>query len=344
METPVGQRAQAPAQLPSLPDDVGLNWRPLTPGDVPAWLTLRLAIESHDKTPEHTAEHELVTHFQGSWRDPEHDSIGGFDNTGKMRAYAWVEYRETDSGTLQPSLLGGVHPDDRGRSMGRVLLAWAEARARQLLAATSSTLPARLRVWLWDTQEDVKAIASHAGFSPIRWYTDMHRDLSEQLPDVELTDGVALVPYTADRDEDVRITHNESFVLDHWGSNPIKAEAWLVDISGAQDFRPYWSHVAVDTSTQQIVGYALSSVYKQDWPVQGFRDAWTNVIGVRREYRRRGIAAALLTASMRSFADAGMEYASLGVDTDNPTGAFGLYQNLGYATAESSLLYTKELG
>jgi hypothetical protein len=46
---------------------------------------------------------------------------------------------------------------------------------------------------------------------------------------------------------------------------------------------------------------------------------------------------------MRSFRDAGVEYAELDVDTDNPSGAHGLYAALGYELTHRSITYTIEL-
>ena len=65
--------------------------------------------------------------------------------------------------------------------------------------------------------------------------------------------------------------------------------------------------------------------------------------GVRREYRGRGIAQALLADAMRRFTDAGMDVASLDVDSENPTGALGLYTKMGYQAVNTSMAWDKEL-
>ena len=46
---------------------------------------------------------------------------------------------------------------------------------------------------------------------------------------------------------------------------------------------------------------------------------------------------------MRSFADAGLDAAGLGVDTDSPTGAFGLYESMGYRAAETTVMYANRI-
>lgn len=342
--TPMAERAQAPAELPPLPADVGLTWRPLTPDDVGSWLILVNTSEEFEGSGERTSAEQLSKIFQGTWRDPELDTIGGFDSDGSARAYALSDYRAVTSGTLAPSLQGTVHPDHRRRGIGTALLAWSESRARQQLAATDSVLPARLRIFLRDDQGSTgtKAIAERAGYRPIRWYFDMLRDLNQPLPDARLPDDLTVGPLAPDRYDDLRIVHNEHFAPDHWGSSPFTAELWQLAVVSGEGFRPEWSFLAIDPS-DRIAGYAISKVYEQDWTPNGYRDAWTNILGVRRDQRGRGVGAALLALSMQTFKDAGMEYATIGVDADNPTGALALYTKLGYTKRQSHVLYSKEL-
>ncbi|WP_053203916.1 GNAT family N-acetyltransferase [Jiangella muralis] len=340
---PLAVRAAAPAELPPLPADVGLTWRPLTPGDVPAWLALCEVVEDHDHANERSAESELTDRFKGAWRDPARDNVAGFDANGHVRAYTWVEFRPVTEGTQAPVLFGAVHPDYRQRGIGRALLAWSEARARQQLAAATVNLPARIRVYLDEPHTEARRLAEAAGFTPIRWYVDMRRDLGVDLPAGDVPGGLRIEPYSKERDDDIRVAHNESFARDHWGSSPIDAEAWALDVVGGEKFRPDWSFVAVEEGTGRVAGYLMSGAYDQDWEPQGFTEGWTDLVSVRREWRGRGLAGALLTAAMRAYAAGGMQYAGLDVDTDNPSGALGVYTRLGYERRQGSLLLTKEI-
>ncbi len=53
-------------------------------------------------------------------------------------------------------------------------------------------------------------------------------------------------------------------------------------------------------------------------------------ISTARAWRRRGVARALIAASLRELAARGMEEAALSVHTENPNGAFQLYESMGY--------------
>lgn len=342
-DQPLAVRAAAPAELPALPSAVGLTWRALTPADIPAWFALHQVVDDHDKASERVAESELVERFKGGWRDASRDSIAGFDADGNLRAYAWTEFRPVTEGTHAPVLFGAVHPEYRRRGIGRALVAWSEGRARQRLAAVDVELPARIRFYIDEHHTEARRLAEACGFAPKRWFVVMRRDLSAPLPAGDVPEGLRIEPYAKDRDEDVRVTHNEAFARDHWGSSPIDAEAWALDVVGGEKFRPDWSFMAVEASTGRVVGYLMSGAYDQDWEPQGYTEGWTDLVAVRREWRGRGVAGALLTAAMRVYAAGGMQYAGLDVDTDNPSGALGTYTRLGYAQLPGSLLLTKEI-
>jgi ribosomal protein S18 acetylase RimI-like enzyme len=82
----------------------------------------------------------------------------------------------------------------------------------------------------------------------------------------------------------------------------------------------------------------VAFAFQQDW-TDGVREGWTGLLGTRRAHRRRGVGRALLAASLRAFADAGMDAAGLDVDRENPSGALGLYERLGYAPRQVEVVY-----
>ena len=180
------------------------------------------------------------------------------------------------------------------------------------------------------------------GFTPLRWYVDMRRDLSTPLPEIPIPDDVVLAPYDPARQDEVRITHNEAFVPDHFGSSPVDPEAWQLDVIDNDKARLDWSFIVLHDD--QVIGYAFSAAYDQDWEPQGYTEGWTDLVAVRKEWRGRGIAGALLVAAMEKFREGGLEYAGLDVDTDNPSGALGTYTRLGYTREQGSVCYSKELG
>jgi len=99
----------------------------------------------------------------------------------------------------------------------------------------------------------------------------------------------------------------------------------------------------VPPGTPYVVGLHRAGRYEHDWESQGYSAGYTDLLGVRRAYRGRRIAVALLTHAMHVFARDGMQQAELDVDTDNPTGAPALYARLGYTKSEGSTMYAIEI-
>ena len=93
----------------------------------------------------------------------------------------------------------------------------------------------------------------------------------------------------------------------------------------------------------EVAGYLLSGRYEHDWPVIGYKAGYTDLLGVRRAWRGRRLARALLATVMAAYQADGMDFAELGVDTANQSGAHRLYEGLGYAVFHSSTLFSIEL-
>ena len=68
-------------------------------------------------------------------------------------------------------------------------------------------------------------------------------------------------------------------------------------------------------------------------------EGWIGVLGVRRPWRRRGLATALLYQSFRDIRERGKPRAVLGVDAANPTGATQLYESVGMRILNESRAY-----
>ncbi|MGY4642740.1 GNAT family N-acetyltransferase [Cellulomonas sp. URHB0016] len=337
--SPLAQRAAAPTELPHPSDAFGLHWRPLRRTDAEALTPLLNAVEEADGAPYRTAVPEVDERFDGDWHDPATDTLAGFDADGVPRAYASVSAPPGDVRVIRAFLDGGVHPQWRGRGVGRAVLTWSEGRGRQLLARSTAAVPGRIAVHVQESATATARLLAMRGFRPIRYYDDMRRPLSDPLPVAEPPAGVRLVPWSAALEERVRLAHNEAFA-DHWGSEPRTAEQWAQHRSM---FAQAWSTVAVEDATGEVAGYLMSGRYEQDWSVVGHSFGYVELLGVRPAWRRRGLAPSLLVAAMSAYRTDGMEYATLGVDSANQSGAHGLYERLGFERYHREVMYSIEL-
>ena len=333
-------------QAPAAP---ALTWRPLHPDLVPQWHRLTEVLVEADHGTEHLAPDDLADELAPDWIDLERDTVVALDEAGVARAFGVTQIRPGDVTLLRAHLWGGVDPQWRGRGIGRDLLARQESRAAEIVAARRAELgpqtPAQLWLFVDEGVEAAERLAARAGFEAGRYSWVMQRDLATPLPDAalpaaEVAAGLRLVPWSAELDEAIRLAHNEAFT-DHWGFQPWTEETWRQWESGHRDFRGDWSFVVLDGD--EVAGYALSAGYVNDWAAQGFTEGWTGKLGVRRPWRGRGLAKALLAASMAAFRDAGLQYAGLDVDSANPNGAVALYTGLGYTVRHRTVQYLKPL-
>ena len=257
-----------------------------------------------------------------------------------IRAYAQVNQPPGDARVVRAFLDGAVDPQWRGRGIGRQVLAWEEARGRQLLAASGKELPARLAVVHRRRAEATDRLLSRRRFTPVRYYAEMRRPLDMALPPVEAPDGLRIVPWSAELDEPVRLAHNEAFA-DHWGSEPRTAQEWA---QGRSMFAPTWSFAAVDDASGRgrrvpDVGAGSSTT----GPCTGYSAGYTDLLGVRRAWRGRGSRAPCSSRRCRRTGPTASTYAELAVDTANQSGAHRLYEGLGYVVYQRATMFSIEL-
>jgi ribosomal protein S18 acetylase RimI-like enzyme len=327
-----------------LPDAPALTWRPVTLDDAAPLQRLIDAIGAQDGSTETYTVEDVVDELDENQVDRGRDCVVGLDPQGTPTAFGLVRVPKGDVTALRAPCWGGVHPLARGRGIGRALLGWQLRRATGLVADRRAELgadvPAMAMVTVLEGAPDGARLCERAGLRATRWFTDLRRPLAGELPLVTLPAGLTLTAWTPELDEPLRLAHNEAF-LDHWGSQPWTPAMWLKWGSGHRNFRADWSFAVLDG--EQIAGYALSAAYDQEWDRLGFREGWTSRLGVRRPWRGRGVAKALLAASMRAFAAGGMASAGLDVDSENPTGAVALYEGLGYVLVHRTTTWTRPL-
>ncbi len=87
----------------------------------------------------------------------------------------------------------------------------------------------------------------------------------------------------------------------------------------------------------------VTTVPTEENEKHGRSRVYVSEVSVRRPWRRRGLARALLAGSLVAAREAGFTSASLGVDTDSPTGATALYESLGFIPDKTFTVYRKPL-
>lgn len=314
----------------------GLSLRALHSGDEAALLELALRIAKAEKTHWLPQASDLVEIFSSSKNPVAENSLVGFDADGVPRAYGHVS--KSPAGA-KAYAFGGVDPLWQRRGIGGAVLAWQEQLIVRRFAA-DGTLPPVARSYSDEGNVAHEALLTGAGYAVVRYFSEMIRPLAE-LPAVPSPVGIRIVDLTPDLTDAVRLAHNEAFA-DHWGSEPRDPQDWgfLMD---HEDLRADWCSVALDEATGEVAGYQISLHDPNRFAMSGRLEGYTELLGVRRAWRGRGIAPALLADAMARYAAAGMDHAALDVDTENPSGAHGLYASLGYTPSHRTMAWDKSL-
>jgi mycothiol synthase len=280
---------------------------------------------------------EIEDDLRHSWVDPAADTLLGITADGVAAAYGLVVLMPGKETLVRSILFGGVHPDFRGKGVGRQLMRWQEGRALQQLATVDLTLPGWIMLYADDRSQRTQRLALSSGFRPARYFTGLSRVLADPIPDLTLPAGVRIEPYRAEHSTAALEAKNAAF-RDHWGSQPMTVEQWE-SMLGLSVFRPELSFLAL--AGDEVVGFLTTEVNEDDWERQGYSSGYIPLVGVVREWRRKGVAPALLARAFAAFRDAGLERAALDVDSDNPTGALGLYTGMGFVPETRETAFSK---
>ena len=313
--------------------------RPLRPDDLGALADLLAAAEAVDDTGVHESPEDLAGWWLNDLVDLDRDTRVVCGEDGEVVGYATTIAPPTFRDAYGVHLEGRVHPDRRGRGIGRALLAWQLERGRELHAERHPEVPARLTATVYTTMPSLEALVRRAGLEEARWFFHMDVPLTD-LPPLRRVDGVDLVPFGWDRDEDVRLAHNAAFT-EHYGSSERDVASWQVMFTGRRTFRPDLSVLAV--SDGAVLGYALSYVSEATAAATGVRESYFGQIGVVPAARGRGLSKAVIIAALHAAAAHGCDTAGLEVDSENVTGALGLYESLGFTTHRTQVSWSRHL-
>ncbi|POX65970.1 GNAT family N-acetyltransferase [Microbacterium sp. Ru50] len=311
------------------------HWRTATSDDIDVIHGVLEAADRVDHPTWTTPREEVAETFELSHIDHSRDTMIAFDEAGEALAVGTVTLHPSRDEHLHIYLTGAVRPDRRGRGVGTALLTWQHARAEEQLReavaadAAAASRPAEIQVYASEKDAALERIAESLGYRTERWFSTMHRDLTQPIIDVPAPVGIELVPFSDDRAEDARLARNDAF-RDHWGSLPSPPERWQQFIGGPF-LRPDLCTLALDDG--RIVAFCLASVNEGDFDVLG-PNAYIDLVGVVRSHRRRGLAPAVISRSLAAMRDAGLGVAVLDVDTESPTGANTLYGGLGFTPYE----------
>jgi len=323
------------------PTIAGLRFRRYRRDDVGALAALQEVVEVADQTFEILGEAALANELANlaDFDAPRDILLAEVD--GRLVA-ASRRIRMVRDGAREFTTFGWVHPDWRRRGLGRAMLRHAEAELRARAAAEEAageTRVAHLGSWSFDQATGAVALLESEGYRPIRWFLEMVRQLDAPIPDRSLPDGLELRP-VLERDARAVLAADAEAFQDHWGAHETTEEDVRRILGDPDNDLSLW---IVAWAGDDVVGSVIGRIYPSDNAASGIRKAWLDRVSVRRPWRRQGVASALVVEALRALRARDMELAALGVDSDNPTGALGVYERLGFVRDRRSAAYRKPI-
>jgi len=234
---------------------------------------------------------------------------------------------------------GWVHPDVRGRGIGRALTRWVERRAREAAVEWPEPQPHELGAWVDSEIDPALALLESEGYHRVRYGFMMLRPLPDPILEAALPDGLRVRPVIEADHRRIWDADCEAF-RDHHDSATRTEE----------DFERWFTMPNLDTSLwrvawdgDEVVGSVMTFIWPDENEKLGLNRAWLEHISVRRAWRKRGVAKALIADTLRMLREMGMADAALGVDAKNPTGALQLYESLGFRQHKTGLSFRKAI-
>jgi mycothiol synthase len=307
----------------------GLRLRPYAgEADLPEMVRIMNAEAAEDRLHFRTTVEELASqyaHPSEAFQPTRDVTIAELD--GRIVGQASREVIDTTDGFREYRNDGEVDPDYRRRGIGAALLAENLRIHREQAKADATDRPRIFGSWTWEHQLGDTALLESNGFAPARWFFDMVRPNLDDIPERPLPAGFELRTIDRSLARQVWEADIEAF-QDHWGGFDGSEEHLQRWLDNPHTDLSMWV-VAFDGD--EVAGGIINSIDRDQNAALGLDRGWLQSVFTRRPWRRRGLATALIAESLRVLRDRGMTSAALGVDAANPSGAFGLYEGLGFA-------------
>jgi len=231
-----------------------------------------------------------------------------------------------------------THPDWRGRGIGTGMLEWAIAHIRDIAAGHDVDRKV-LRASVSRLPAPAADLLESFGYEASDHFAELIRVNLDGIPDAPLPSGVEIRPVEQTHLRRIFDADCEAF-RGHWG--------YREDSDSEEDWRWFLEFPHRDESLwkvawmgDNVVGQVRGFINRAENREMNRRRGWCDEISTLPEYRRQGIATALICATLREFKARGMTEAALDVHVENPNMALRLYTSLGFELHSQGATYER---
>lgn len=273
---------------------------------------------------------EILDGWNASYLDLNRDVWLAETPEGRVAGYVECFHEPGDD---QIMLFYYLYADFVDTGLEATLLALGEEHARELASSLPAEQPLTLMTAFYANENRSRRLVEAEGYTAVRHFYRMEIAFDAPPPTTPEVPGVTLRPYVPEQDEFAVYEALEDAFEDHWLHRRVTLDEWRTEKIRSERYDPaLWLVAEVDGV---VAGGAIGSY--------NTGVAWVRMLGVRREYRQRGIARAILLAVFNLFYARGDRRLGLGVDASSPTGATRLYESAGMRVTDQRVVYTKLL-
>jgi GNAT superfamily N-acetyltransferase len=230
-------------------------------------------------------------------------------------------------------------PEWHGKGVHVAMLRHNELRLKEIADQHSEDTGRMLQSTAVDTDTDWISALESEGYKIFRYGVSMVRPNLENIPDLLFPEGVEVRPVKPQHYRAIIDAWNEA-CRDMRGQIPISDEDFKA-FQKSQVFDPSLWQIA--WYRDQVVGTTMNFINRQANEETGRKRGHVEAISVRRPWRGKGIAKALIARSLKLLKSRGMTEAALGVDAENPSGARQLYEKMGFRVVKRGGVYRKPM-
>ncbi len=255
----------------------------------------------------------------------------------KVVGYTRVWWNKDPFGTYLYSHFADLLPEWRGKGIRNALLRYSEQKLREMAQTNPADAPHMFQAIVTDSEEDWISVLTSEGYSVFRHGFRMVRPNLENIPELPLPEGIEVRPAKLEQYRAVIGAWNEA-CKDMRGQVPMSDEdfKWFQE---SPFFNP--SLWIITWHENEVIGTILNFIDERENKEYKRKRGHVELISVKRPWRGKGIAKAMIARSFKLLKDHGMTEAALGVDAENPSGALHLYQKMGFQIERRMTFYRK---
>jgi len=324
--------------LPAIPSFVLRHLR--TPDDIASMNDIANAVRRSQGDDFYTTAQQMQQFYEdppGS--DPARD-VAVAEIDGHIVGYGRAAWHQQSDGPRIYEVLAFVDPMVAGNELFMAMVDALETRLR-VIAAEHPPGEKLFETFGGDSAAEREALLLGLGYEPVRHGYAMLRPSVDDLPDAPLPEGLEIRDVLPEHLPAIWAADQEAF-RDHWGFAPATDgdyKRFLADpvTSDTSLWRVAWDG-------DEVAGQVRAYINDEENEQLGRKRGYTEFISVRRPWRRRGLARALIAASFPLLRARGMTEAGIGVDTENVSGALSVYEKCGFRPISRSTTYRRPLG